>query len=205
MRIFCKLEKMRRKKGTIYGVMCGRHVVLKQLRLGHVCSTVSGVVCPILTLFLASLLMPFVGHIWKLRFDASVFPFLDELGNGKHYSVNQASTWHSLKDYIYPLTSLSGAHVNALLDLFSIPVFCGMLTFSGCSEGTIVTHGIEQYLSDSLRSLILWQQCCTSKGGRTWPFIARDFPANSSSCFRLAVPSHLQIKFIFWSMTSFHI
>lgn len=30
--------------------MRGRRAVLKQLRLGHVCSTVSGVVCPILTL-----------------------------------------------------------------------------------------------------------------------------------------------------------
>jgi len=41
------------------------------------------------------------------------------------------------------------------------------------------------------------------RGGRTWPFIPQDFPANSSSCFRLAVHSHPQIKFIFWSMTSF--
>lgn len=41
---------MRGKKRRIYGAMCGRHAVLKQLRLEHVCSSVSGVVCPILTL-----------------------------------------------------------------------------------------------------------------------------------------------------------
>lgn len=35
------------------------------------------------------------------------------------------------------------------------------------------------------------------RGGRTWPFLALDFPANSSSCFRLAVHSHPQIKSTF--------
>lgn len=126
--------------------------------------------------------MPFVGHVWRLRLDVSVLPCLGGLRSGKRYSVSQASTWHNPPDLICRLTSLPGAHVNALLEAFSMSFSRGMLTLWCWCGGPAVTHGAEQYLSP-------WGAlCCSSRGGTTWPFSAQDFPENSSPCFEACSP-----------------
>lgn len=161
---------MRGKKRTIYGVTCGRRAVLEQLRLGHVCSAVSGVVCPILTLFWQACrcLLLDTFESWGLTYLYFIF------WGGMNLEMESIIQWFkhppdiawrikSVRSHPFP-----GGHVNALLELLSISLFprdahLGLVWW-------LCGYSGRWAMSDSLRSLIFWQRClwgwrrCASQG-----------------------------------------
>lgn len=180
--------------------MCGRHVVLKQLRLGHVCSTVSGGVCPILTLpgklpdaFCRTHLEAEVGCIL-----VSLFGWTQE--------------WKAL----FSELSIHLTQPPWLNPSTHIPFWGSRQSFAG-----VIFH--VPFPWDAHLVVLLWWSCCYSRGwaiavwARKEPCAAhpgevqpghlalRTFQQIHHHALRLAVHSHLQIKSIFWSMTSFHI
>lgn len=148
--------------------MCGRRVVLKQLRLGHVCSTVSGVVCPILALFLASLLMPFVGHVWKLMYLYFLFWTNLEMESIIQWTKCPPDIASRIKSvYSHPFLVLASTLCRFYFPS-PFPVGCSP-SGAGLTAPSLLT-ALSNYRSDSWRSLVFWQRClwgwrcCTSQG-----------------------------------------
>lgn len=164
--------------------MCGRHAVLKQLRLEHVCSTVSGVVCPILTLpgkaSWCLLLDTFESWGW-------MYPCFLVWVNSEVESVIQ---WVKHPPDTASLTKSVDSH--PFLGLTSVlcwscfpcpfPVGC-----SPCGAGVaapLLLTGLSNTLCLSPPGAL----CCSSRGGTTRPFSSQDFPANSWPRFEACSP-----------------
>lgn len=155
--------------------MRGRHVVLKQLRLGHGCSAVSGVVCPILTL---------PGHIpdafcWThLKAEAGCIP-VSSFGWTQKWKVlfSELSIHLTQPPQLNLSTHIPFLGLTSMLfwSYFPCPFPVGCSSCGAAAVTPLLLTGLSNICVSPWGAL-----CCSSRGGTTWPFSTQDFPVSSS-------------------------
>lgn len=180
--------------------MCGRHAVLKQLRLGHVCSTVSGVVCPILTL---------PGRLP----DAFCWTHLKaEVGCIRVSLSGWTQKWKALfSELSIHLTQPPRRNLSTHIPFWgSRQCFAGVifrLPFPWDAHLLGLVWRPRRYSQGWAISVWAREQPRAARPGEAEPahLSLRIFQRVHHHALRLAVHSHLQIKSVFWSMTSFRV